>query len=416
MSAQRLQALLGLALLALARGQATFGDTGPWKATYAAADPVAARDFAVKYLGAREIPQPHHGGNGTCALIKWVEFPQSQPPYQLHFVNAFDKRVGNLTLEGFARYIEALSGNISTSNYSQYMDNHVGLRVDSADPYLARLRADGVPFFTRKQSPHESGCDVFMLVPSNGLVVELKSSQCSNVTHVQGWDFCSASAATAREADAAVARHLPPRNPGAPSAVRETSMVPWKMTYAVTDPDAAADFCVAHLGARNMAQHVSNGTCATVRWVSFPNATGGVEYQLHFVHNPHKAAGGMPLRAFERYLVALHGDLRAADGPRGNGQYDQWMDNHVGLSVPSVAPYIAHFQRAGVPYFTRGQQGDIADVFVEIGASGIIFEFAHKGPDANATALTPWDMCAKPPQSAGAHKPPQSAGAQAARN
>ena len=72
------------------------------------------------------------------------------------------------------------------------------------------------------------------------------------------------------------------------------------------------------------------------------------------------------------------------------------MDNHVGLAVPSINPYIAHFEAAGIPYFTRGQQGDIADVFVEIARSGIVFEFAHKGPDVNATNLTPWDMCATP--------------------
>jgi catechol 2,3-dioxygenase-like lactoylglutathione lyase family enzyme len=413
----------------------------PWKTTYASADPVAARDFVVRYFGAREIPQPHRGGNGTCALIKWVEFPQSSsPPYQMHFVDAFEKRTdANLTLAAFAAYVSALSGNISASKYNQYMDNHVGLRVDSADPYLAGLRADGVPFFTRKQWPTTPGCDVFVLVPGNGLILELKSDVCTNVSEIQGWDFCSeggaagaaAAQVAARDLRAAAAAKRRPSGarPGAgggavataaaaavvATTIAATTMLPWKMTYAVTDPVAAADFCVAHLGATAMDQHVSNDTCAVIRWVKFPNSNvtsgGGVgqEFQLHFVHNPHKIAGSMSLADFERRLVALHGDLRRADDPRrGNADYDQWMDNHVGLRVPDIAPYVEHFRGAGIPFFTRGEWeggaaaqggGDyVAELFVEIARSGIIFEFASlgEGPGANATSLTPWDLCATP--------------------
>ena len=151
----------------------------------------------------------------------------------------------------------------------------------------------------------------------------------------------------------------------------------------------------------------------------------GQEFQLHFVHNPHKIAGSMSVADFEGRLVALHGDLRRADdtpAPRGNAAYDQWMDNHVGLTVPDIAPIVAHFKKAGIPYFTRGEwlagrgqgagagagagaqqgggQGDyVAELFVEIARSGIIFEFASHGPPSpgtNATSLTPWDLCATP--------------------
>jgi hypothetical protein len=50
-----------------------------WKATYASADPAAAQRFAVDYLGARAIPEPHPGGNGSCGLLKWVVFDGSAP-------------------------------------------------------------------------------------------------------------------------------------------------------------------------------------------------------------------------------------------------------------------------------------------------------------------------------------------------
>ena len=272
---------------------------------------MAAADFVVRYFGAREIPQPHRGGNGTCALIKWVEFPQSSSssggkgkgngkgvgrpqPYQMHFVNTFKKRTAaNLTLASFAAYVSALSGNLSSplSKYNQYMDNHVGLRVNSADPYLAALRAGGVPYFTRKQWPTTPGCDVFVLVPGNGLILELKSDVCTNVSEIQGWDFCSeggaagaaAAAVATRDVRAAAAAKRRPSGPGGPgggpggpggavaatTTIAGTTMLPWKMTYAITDPVAAADFCVAHLGAAAMDQHVSNDTCAVIRWVKY---------------------------------------------------------------------------------------------------------------------------------------------------
>ena len=46
-----------------------------YKMTFASADPAGAQDFAIKYLGAEFTPQPHKGGNGECALVKWVTFP-----------------------------------------------------------------------------------------------------------------------------------------------------------------------------------------------------------------------------------------------------------------------------------------------------------------------------------------------------
>ena len=46
-----------------------------YKMTFASADPAGAQEFAIRYLGAEYTPQPHKGGNGECALVKWVTFP-----------------------------------------------------------------------------------------------------------------------------------------------------------------------------------------------------------------------------------------------------------------------------------------------------------------------------------------------------
>ena len=49
----------------------------------------------------------------------------------------------------------------------------------------------------------------------------------------------------------------------------------------------------------------------------------------------------MSVEAFERYRTALHGDLRASNGTRGNAMYDAYMDNHVGLLVDDIALYVS---------------------------------------------------------------------------
>lgn len=368
-----------------------------WKVTYAAADPVAARDFSVEYLGAREIPQPHKGGNGSCALIKWVTFDQSGIDYQFHFVDSFEARVGNFTLAEWSRYMQLLNGNISgipREKYNQYMDNHVGLYVEDMKPYVKRLEEGGVPYFTRKQGVHDGGCDVFVQLPNNGIIVELACATagcCPSDFNPVAWDLCKPAFA------AEDARHV--RAPSLHRALSgEThlsapppspSMVPWKMTYASTDPAAAANFVVDVLGASHIPHAKSlSDHCGTIRWVQFPPSSGG--WQMHFVHNPHKPEGNMSLKMLEQYFSTLHGDLRKANGTAGNAYYDAFMDNHAGVLVDDVAPYVARLKNLGVPFFTRGP--DPQDVFVEI-PGGIVFELAHKGPPKTPLGLTPWDLC-----------------------
>ena len=111
---------------------------------------------------------------------------------------------------------------------------------------------------------------------------------------------------------------------------------------------------------------------------------------MHFVHNPQKASGAIPVAKMEQYLTALHGDLRKANGTSGNAYYDAFMDNHAGILVDDVATYAARLDSMGVEYFTRGP--DPQDVFVEI-PGGIIFEISHRGKPKTPISLTPWDLC-----------------------
>ena len=123
-----------------------------WKATYAAADPAAAQRFAVDYLGARAIPEPHPGGNGTCGLIKWVVFDGSAPTchdagaaackfgWMMHFVDLFSHRVGNFTLQDWRDYMEALDGNITYTGAHRYCPAQLSISLALPPFHLLRPR------------------------------------------------------------------------------------------------------------------------------------------------------------------------------------------------------------------------------------------------------------------------------------
>jgi hypothetical protein len=73
---------------------------------------------------------------------------------------------------------------------------------------------------------------------------------------------------------------------------------------------------------------------------------------LHFVYSPRKLPGASAFNATElgKRVQALRGDFGVATG---SGAFDQFMDNHIGLVVSSLDPYVARWQRARVPYVCR---------------------------------------------------------------
>lgn len=149
-------------------------------------------------------------------------------------------------------------------------------------PYLQRLEADKIPYFTRTQSALDPGCDVFVQLPNNGIIVELACGAagcCPPYIRPKGWDLCQPVASPPRERaleaedargethDALANDDAPPPPSGAPS------MWPWKMTFASSDPEAAADFAVRALGATHIPHPPSlSDKCGRVRWVRFQSA------------------------------------------------------------------------------------------------------------------------------------------------
>ena len=52
------------------------------------------------------------------------------------------------------------------------------LTLLASDTDIAKFKADGIPYFTRRQSLHDTGCDVFVQIPGNGIIFEMRSSKC----------------------------------------------------------------------------------------------------------------------------------------------------------------------------------------------------------------------------------------------
>ena len=134
----------------------------PWRVNYACSDPDAAAHFAIAYLGARSRePTPVPGRNASCAKIRQVDFaaPPGGRPFELSFVDSFDKRGGSFTPANWTAYASRLYGNLSTSSYTAWADNHAGIYVPSIVPYLDAFDKGGVEFFTRRQTATDQGCD-----------------------------------------------------------------------------------------------------------------------------------------------------------------------------------------------------------------------------------------------------------------
>ena len=54
---------------------------------------------------------------------------------------------------------------------------------------------------------------------------------------------------------------------------RTQFIVPWKMTYASSNPKAAMDFCVQYLGAKSYQNDLGTPGCSNIHWVYFEGTT-----------------------------------------------------------------------------------------------------------------------------------------------
>ena len=93
----------------------------PRKNTIACADPLAAQDFTLKYVGGLWTDQLVDGGNGSCANIKWVNFSPDDPhnanntQFHWHFVETSRKPTGPMSLVQLHGYQEWLHGDLSAA-------------------------------------------------------------------------------------------------------------------------------------------------------------------------------------------------------------------------------------------------------------------------------------------------------------
>ena len=124
-----------------------------------------------------------------------------------------------------------------------------------------------------------------------------------------------------------------------------------KKTYATSDPLAAATFAVDYLGASGPGSN--RHKCGNIHSISFPGTgtdlSGGADLEMHFVYNPHKPPGAVYMNATDLGLYEEH--LRGTSFR--NNSMDQFIDNHIGLVVPSLDPYVRKWQAAKIPFVCR---------------------------------------------------------------
>uniref|UniRef100_A0A7S4BIP6 Uncharacterized protein n=1 Tax=Chrysotila carterae TaxID=13221 RepID=A0A7S4BIP6_CHRCT len=403
----------------------------PYKMTFASADPEGALAFSLKYLGASETPQPHTGGNGRCALIKWCTFPGTKPTalgidYQFHFVKGYHRPNGSMTIDEFEDQMAALHGDFSRADatYDQYMDFHVTLAADDLDVIAAKLVADGVPLLARK-SPDGASASIFVEMP-HAIVLEIVGPSLSVVTPV-AWSRCGAPkrplqvdvrkarrvvAASARDTSTHAGSHSGGYfgyaseynfgdgsvhsgvnggvngGNGTVAAVRKSPVRPLRAVYASTVPKEAADFVAwAFAGERVRPQSFLDGgndSCVDAQAVRWTSATSDSSYELVWIHSPKLPQGKLPLDKYEAYLRALHGNL-------SKNIYDEYMDNHVALIFGDGDDVVRRLDARGVPFFMRGQYGEGADIFVE-GPGGQIYELLCLHQTLRSDIPT-WNLC-----------------------
>jgi len=192
------------------------------KLTFATADPEAASNFAVAYLGGVLKQKNYH----ACGSIWTVIFPRAFTPtpidpFAMHFV--FNPRkpphsgMNMTTLGTYMEEVRSHDGFASSGTFDQFMDTHGGLVVESLDPFVAKWRRDGIPFTCRtwccaegmlqfpEQCPAESlgrrsGCEVgcYVQIP-HGQIVELqcglddyyKGRECLTLVEPVVFDMCA---------------------------------------------------------------------------------------------------------------------------------------------------------------------------------------------------------------------------------
>ena len=169
-------------------------------------------------------------------------------------------------------------------------------------------------------------------------------------------------------------RSKPPKAAGVvsmPSRALGQFVAPHKVTFASSDPSAAAAFAARYLGATRLsgddgkpagsfrvkAACATGGTacgdCVVGEWAAFRHTRlnmhdvprgfvklGFDSFHLHFVRHSHRPTGNLSIAAFERAVAASHGDFDS---------WDTWMDFRLTLRGRSLDGLVAMWKTASRP-------------------------------------------------------------------
>ena len=143
-------------------------------------------------------------------------------------------------------------------------------------------------------------------------------------------------------------------------------------SFAVTEPEASANFLIRYMGAIPLPHseflcHRQLAPTAQARGVRF-STSGGHAHDVYFISDPTRPDGGIPVRTFEAYRKQLHRfDLEDA--------WDWWQDWHLCLHVDSPDPVAKRLLIDDIPFVTRS-----TSLYVEV-PGGLTFQVLGRSMD-----------------------------------
>jgi hypothetical protein len=371
---------------------------GPWKMTFASAEPELARDFCMKYLGAEHYYFTFPG-MPSCAELQWVSFPdallEGEVPkpwkkkpfkfFQFHFVKHHRRPTGPMTIEKLEQKLKTMHGNFTT--YNEFMDTRVTMQVDDLDPIAARLVHDQQPFLARENV--DGSFSLFMEVP-HAILLEVVSPKLS-VLEPQPWSRCDGP--------------LPPAKVNwslidSQRVVAVQNVRPRGFVYASTKPQAAANlhasyFLGQHTENSSLLLEKGNGTCFEARAVQWSQPTGINKFEFQWIHWPsaQPASGALKLQEVESYQLQLRSNFSMAHA----NKWDHYMDFHAGLFIENCDPVIERLRADGVPHFLTPHFMKFMAVFIQ-DEGGLVYEVVcHKFSLVKLHSLPQWDFCKRLP-------------------
>ena len=156
------------------------GDADLNKTTMSGADPYAAIDFAVRYLGGSPIQQ-HRGpmADGPCTTLAWAEWPDNHEWHVVRYDTADWVSADHMrprvpyNISQLSAYIESLR-DLTHGTYDQWLGTREVMHIGNLTQLADVLRADGVPFGVWAR-PAEGTCSIYVDLPRNGIAVEIVS-------------------------------------------------------------------------------------------------------------------------------------------------------------------------------------------------------------------------------------------------